>query len=193
VKLHHIIHFLTIAGLGPGHLARAEVDVYFDFAEWQSALTSVTTIPFTGFADGTLISTQYEAQGILFDSPHPFTLSGIDLFLNDGAGITTNTLIQDIEAQFSQPQYGIAAHFTGSIQLEIFSDGASTFLSDTYGGAPGVFVGFVLDQPFDSAILFDPNDPVVVIDDLHFGVPGPGALPLLALAGIVGRRRRSAA
>lgn len=172
--------------------ASADVEVYFDFAEWQNALTSTTTIGFTGFPKGFGISDQYADQGVLFPPNDTFILTGFDLFPNDGAGLHSGVASGEIAASFLEPQYGIAAHFTGSIQFELFSDGASMFLSDTFGGAPGVFVGFVSDQPFDSAVLFDPNDPVAVIDDIHFGVPAPGALPLLGAAGIVGggRRRR---
>jgi len=181
-----------LAALGPCRVVSAEAEVFFDFAEWQSAMSSTTTIGFTGFPDGTLISNQYEAQGVVFESPHPFTLSGFDLFLEDGAGIVTNTFIQDIEVQWSQPQYGIATHFTGAIQFQLFDDNGMVYESDTFGVGTGLFVGFISTISFDRAVIFDPTGiGIVVIDDLHFGVPAPGALGLFALAGAIhGRRRR---
>ena len=57
------------------------------------------------------------------------------------------------------------------------------YSSRVFGGGPGVFVGVVSSQLFDAATLSDPVDTNVVIDDLHFGVPAPPTLGLLALAG----------
>jgi hypothetical protein len=54
------------------------------------------------------------------------------------------------------------------------------------------FAGLISSQAFDAALVFDPIGTLVVLDNLHFGVPAPGVLPLLALAGIVGARRRIA-
>jgi hypothetical protein len=168
-----------------------EVQVYVNFAEWQAALTSTTTIGFTGFQDGMSITNEYAGDGVTFASPSPFVLNGFDSFPNDGSGIVTNSFIQQISAEFSSGQYGIATHFSGAIQFSLLFEGQLVYESDPFGVGSALFVGLVTDIPFDRVILFDPVDPVVVIDDLHFGVPAPGILPLLALAGIIGQRRRS--
>jgi MYXO-CTERM domain-containing protein len=57
------------------------------------------------------------------------------------------------------------------------------------------FAGLLSLVSFDQAIIYRPPEvsDLVVIDNLYFGVPAPVALPLLALAGVVGRRRRRTA
>jgi MYXO-CTERM domain-containing protein len=187
---HRFLAVVIAASMPVCNPASADVEVYFDFNEWQNALTTTTSIGFTGFPDGTGITNQYEAQGVVFDSPPPFVLNGFDTFPNDGAGLHGSSFSGQIVANFLEPQYAIASHFTGDQQIELYSAGLPILTLDPFGGPPGTFVGFILDQPFDAAIIFDPVDPVVVIDDLHFGVQAPGILPLLGAVALFGSRRR---
>jgi hypothetical protein len=190
MTLLRLISVLFIAAAFRGHQACAAVEVFFDFTEWQSALTSTTTIDFTGLPNGFGISDQYADQGVLFPPNDTFILHGFSTFPNDGAGLHSGVASGEIAATLLEPQFGIAFHFAGLMQMELSHEGQAVFLSDIYGGGVGNFVGFVADSPFDGAVLFDPLDPVAVIDDLHFGVPAPGALGLIAIAAMVGGRRR---
>lgn len=189
MTFHRFIPLLFICSVSCAQQACAAVEIFFDFTEWQNALTSVTTIGFTGFPDGTGITNQYEQEGVVFAPPPSFVLNGFDTFPNDGAGLHGSSFSDQIVANFLEPQYGIAFHFPGTLQIQLSFQNQFVFLSDELGGAGiGHFVGFVLDTPFDGAVVTDPLS-VVVIDDLHFGVPAPGVLPLLALAEVMGKRR----
>ena len=180
-----------LAGLALASPALGTVEVYFDFAEWQAALPSFTTIDFTGFDKGDDIYDQYADQGVLFPGDN-FILLSESNFPIDGSGLHTGTFTEEIEASFFEPQYALATHFTGAIQLFLFSRGQLVYESGFFGDGIGLFVGLVSTDPFDGAMLRDPTDPVGVIDNLYFGVPAPGALGFFALAGMSGpgRRRR---
>ena len=180
-----------MAGLALASPALGTVEVYFDFAEWQAALPSFTTIDFTGFEKGDDIFDQYADQGVLFPGDN-FILLSESNFPNDGAGLHSGTFTEQIEVSFLEPQYALGTHFVGDNQFELFFAGQSIFTSLLYEGPPGTFVGLISEQPFDAALILDPEDPVVVIDDLHFGVPAPGALTALGFAALtgLGRRRR---
>jgi hypothetical protein len=63
------------------------------------------------------------------------------------------------------------------------------FTSDVFDGGVGNFLGLVSSDLFDAAVLIDPQDEAE-IDDLHFGVPAPGAIWLLGLAALRPARQR---
>jgi hypothetical protein len=153
---------------------------FTDRDAWFAAVGQVTTIGFTEFPAGTQLTNQYDELGVLFTD-------GLDIVLrddyyfhfpNDGAGMNS---VGSTTLAFATPQYSIAADFPGFIQFTLFSSGVAIYTSSPFGLLPvGNFAGLVSSQPFDAALISDPFGDNAFADDLHFGVPAPGALWLLA-------------
>ena len=84
--------------------------------------------------------------------------------------------------------------FPGNVRFQLFSNEELIYTSSVFGLEPtGNFAGLLSTETFDAAVILDPFDEFVFIDDLHFGVPAPGTLWLLAFLGLSsasGRRRR---
>ncbi len=98
----------------------------------------------------------------------------------------------DIELLFDSPQLWIAVDYPGDVRIQLFDRGALIFTSsDNFpGGGLGFFAGLASTEFFDGVIISDPTDDAVFIDDLHFGVPAPSTLALLAFAALTACRRR---
>ncbi|MCH8166014.1 MAG: PEP-CTERM sorting domain-containing protein, partial [Planctomycetes bacterium] len=92
---------------------------------------------------------------------------------------------------FTTPQAWIGVDYPGLLRIELFSAGRLIFTSNTHGKFLGNFLGLISTELFDAAVLIDPAGDVF-IDDLHFGVPAPGAVFLFGLAALCARRRRRA-
>ena len=90
---------------------------------------------------------------------------------------------------FDTPQAWIGVDFPGDLQIDLFSKGRLIHTSVFIAGGIGNFGGIVSSKLFDPAFLIDPVDGAVFIDDVHFGVPAPGALWLLGVAALFPRRR----
>jgi len=182
---------IALAGVVTSVPAFAHVEVYFDFDEWQAALTRTTSIDFTGFPNGTVIFAQFEDQGVVFPTQDAFILLGQSIFPDDGAGLHSGIVSGNITMRFLQPQYGIGTHFIGDSQIDLFAGGALIYSSLGWNEPAGTFIGYVSDQPFTEAVISAVGTvPINVIDDLHFGVPAPGALGVFATAALTGSRRR---
>ena len=180
---------LLIGWPGNGEALGGFVEEFTDKAEWISAVGRFTTIGFTGFPDGTLITDQYADLGVLFVGGNENIFLSDNGFPNDGAGLFGGGLL--IAVAFDTPQAWIAVDFPGRIQFELFSAGELIYTSNEFGvGGVGNFAGLVSTELFDLAVMSDPSDMDVFIDDLHFGVPSPPVLALLALAGLFSARRR---
>jgi hypothetical protein len=162
-----------------------EVTLYEDFAEWQAATGSIVSIDFTDLPQFTFVTDQYADQGVIFTDGDDIIFGPSPTFPSDGFGIDGQG---EFNLQFSSPQAWIGTHLVGTGQLQLFYLGTLIFTSNPYDDNTG-FVGFTSTELFDAVRIFD-DDPSVVFDNLHFGVPGPGALPPLALAGLMGARRR---
>ena len=166
------------------------VEEFTDKDSWISAVGDFTTIGFTGFPAGTFITDQYADLGILFtdgnDSISPFDPI---TYPEDGWGLDGNG---NISVAFDTPQAWIGVDFPGFLSIELFSQGRLFFTSNLSGGAGvGNFLGLISSQLFDAAVVVEGAPGFEAeIDDLHFGVPAPGAIWLLALAGLFSRRRR---
>jgi hypothetical protein len=170
---------------------RGEVIEVFDSAEWQNALATVTTVGFTEHPAGTLITNQYADLGLLFTDGNDNIVCCGNAFRIDGAGVGGGFPFGPITLAFVTPQSGIAAEFPGAVRFSLFSRGALLYESQPYSrGLGNLFVGLVSTAPFDAVVIDDPIDNAVFLDDLYFGVPAPGVLPLVALAGAMGGRRR---
>ena len=181
---------LVLAALAcPALPAHAGVTEFSDRAEWEAAVGAFTTIDFTGFPAFTIITDQYQDLGVTFTDGNDVTFF-TPSFVNDNWGLDGNG---DIHLSFERPQGWIGVDFPGDVRVLLFSGGELIHFSSFFSAGPdgvGGFAGLVSTELFDAAVILDRVDDAVFIDDLHFGVPAPGGLMLLALAGIWPRRRR---
>ena len=171
-----------------GRVTLGGVIEFTDKDEWIAAVGRFTTIDFTGFPDGTFITDQYADLGVLFTDGADVIRFAPNAFPNDEWGLDGN---QQIDLLFDTPQAYIAVDFPGFLMIELFSGGELIYTSGLLGiGGVGNFGGLISSELFDAAAIFDPFDDNVAIDDLHFGVPAPGAVWILALVGVYATRRR---
>ncbi len=177
------------ACLGGGVAVAGFVDEFTDKAEWIAAVGDFTTIGFTGFPAGTFITDQYADLGILFTDGNDSINFSPTAFPNDAWGLDGNG---DISVSFDAPQAWIGVDFPGFLSIELYSQGRLFFTSNLSGGAGvGNFLGLISSELFDAAVVVEGAPGFEAeIDDLHFGVPAPGALWLLAVAALLPRRRR---
>jgi hypothetical protein len=167
---------------------QADVVEFDDKAAWEAAVGDYTTIDFTGYEWGTLITDQYEDQGVLFtDCKCYINGETYQLYPNDGWGLKD---LERIHIEFVEPQHWIAVEFPGSLKIELFFNGNSLYHSAYLGGGgSGFFGGLVSDQLFDEVVIYDPQG-TVTIDDLHFGVPTPGSVIVLLVGITMSSQRR---
>ena len=187
-KTIRLIAAAMLAWVGNGQVSGGFVEEFTNKDEWIAAVGRFTTIDFTGFPDGTFITDQYADLGILFTDGNDSIFLNDGAFPNDGAGLDGNG---NISVSFDTPQAWIGVDFPGVLQIELFSSGRLFYTSSIAGGGgAGFFFGLISSELFDAAVLIDPVDGAVFIDDVHFGVPAPSALWLLAVAAFMPRRRR---
>jgi MYXO-CTERM domain-containing protein len=169
--------------------ARGEVREYTDYDEWRSAVGHFTTIQFTEYPPGTIVTDQYADLGILFTDGNDVVdeWSGY----NDGFGLW-GPAFDDVTVEFDSPRTAIAVHFPGLIQFDIYRADELIYRSSVFSDAYDDVAGLITTEPFDAALIYDPTGNGVAIDDLHFGppIPAPGALGLLGFAALAGRRRQ---
>ena len=175
--------------LAPAGPTQAGVIELIDREEWFSLVGPVITVDFTGFAPGTFITDQYADLGILFTDGNDSIFPSKPAFPNDGVGLDGNG---NISVAFDTPQPWIGVDFPGFLSIELYSQGRLFFTSNLNGGAGvGNFLGLISSQLFDAAVVVEGAPGFEAeIDDLHFGVPAPGSVCLLVLAGLWPRRRR---
>lgn len=162
---------------------------YHDKAAWLAAVGAVTTLDFVGLTPGSFITDEYANLGVLFADGNDSVLGpgGFDTFPNDGWGLDGNG---NITLLFASPQAWIAVDFPGNLRIDLYREGLLIYNSGEFGvGGVGNFGGVVSSELFDRAILTDIQDQAAV-DDIFFGVPGPGVVPLLGFAGLWPPRRR---
>ena len=184
-----LIAAAMLAWVGNGQVSGGFVEEFTNKDEWIAAVGRFTTIGFTGFPDGTFITDQYADLGVLFtDGFDNIACCSKNTFPNDGAGLDGHSAIH---LSFDSPQAWIAVHFPGAVKFELFSGGDLIYTSSNFGGGgTGFFAGLLSSDLFDAVVLSDPFVGDVFIDDLHFGVPAPPALAVLALASLFSPRSR---
>ena len=166
------------------------VTEFTDKDAWIAAVGRFTTVDFVGFPVGTFITEQYAGLGIHFtdgnDSISPFDPI---TFPNNGWGLDGNG---NINVSFDSDQAWLAVDFPGHLRFQLFSEGQLIYESGLFGQAGvGNFAGLISSESFDAATLVEFfQGAEAEIDDLHFGVPSPGVIALLALGGLHHRRRR---
>jgi len=184
-----LLHVLaSIIALTAGS-ARCPADIieFTDKAQWEAAAGQFTTIDFTGFDSGTIITSQYIDPGVVFTGGDDLIHPGSG-FVNDGWGLAGH---ESIDMAFTGPVNAIAADFPGGLMIELYWEGDLLYTSSNFGqGGSGWFAGLVSTDPFDFAVFRDWIDESTFIDDLHFGPPIPGAPVVVAFVFAVFTRRR---
>ena len=188
-KCVNLMIALTVAN-SSAH-ARPLVTEYTIKANWQAAVNNnYSTVDFTGFPEGTFITTQYSSLGVTFtDGNDSIGLTGS--FIDDGAGLEGNNIIQ---VSFSAPISWIAADYPGELKIKLYNQGSLIYTSSNFGfGGVGFFAGLVLtNASFDAAVILKASGDDTSIDNLFFGppIPGPGPLALLGIAALMPNWRR---
>jgi len=173
--------------LVPTAWTTADLVVYDDKVAWEAAVGgNFSTMDFTGFPENTIITDQYAHLGAIFTQGGFITFTGS--FEQDGWGLSSN--LDEFILEFDQPMNWLAADHPGFLQYFLYLDGVLVGETSLLGGDLGSFSGVISDEPFDMVIILDPAT-VPNVDDLHFGpaIPAPAAW-VLAVAPLVGRRRR---
>ena len=174
--------------------AHAEDQTFEDFNAWSSESQPVTTIDFD-MPPGTFVVDQYSDEGVIFPG---YDITDYGFYAQDNLGLSG---FEEIHAIFDSPRTSIGMHFPSIIQVELFNDGELIYDSGSVGAQEiDNFFGVVTEQPFDRALISDPQGfpPAftVNIDNLYFGppVPAPGALTIFAASVLLapGRKRRRA-
>ncbi|MHC4794516.1 MAG: hypothetical protein ACYTDE_09490 [Planctomycetota bacterium] len=179
---------LAVAATTGSHAAVTE---FMSIEEWSSAAGTYTEIGFTEFPDLTEIVDQYRDQGVLFPGLDVIQGPAPVAFPIDGFGLSSVEGLIDME--FLDPISAFAIHFPGFTNIRMWSgDTVIGEVIDVGGGGGGNFIGFTFDVPVTRVEMIEPFPPGDVnIDQLYFTViPGPAALPLLAIGLLRGRRRR---
>ncbi len=176
--------------------AHADITAYTNFEAWRNASESITTLTFTEHPHGTHLTDQYSEFGIMFpedDNHHVIEAEQFD----DGHGLQGHD--GSITFRFDEPQAWVGYTHFGLSGIELYHGSELVYANNDLGtsGGPG-FSGVVsTDQTFDRVVLYRPDDsfPVMWAGEIHYGIPAPGAIAALALAGLFGgsRRRRPAA
>ena len=155
---------------------------------WQGAAAPFSTITFTEFPAGTVITTQYQDEGLTF------TPGAIEnepsIYPNDGFGLGNGV---PITISFDQDRNSIAFDFPGSLIIKLFNDGSLIYTSGIFGvGGPGHFGGLISTNSFDQITISHAFSSNSSVDDMYFGAPVPAPASAILLLGLAacGRRRR---
>jgi len=180
-----------LVSLSRGNFAAASMDVTLDFKFWSYEVGSFHTIDFTGFPDGTPITTQYDNEGIVFTGGMEQIRHDQIEYPLDGEGLFAEPW-NDVIINFDQPQLVYGQHFGYQAQLDFFLGGKLVYSSDVLGMCGcGFFAGFISDLPFDQIIIRNPVGNPVEIDDLYyFTVPAPATLGCFLISGLCLRGRQ---
>lgn len=143
-------------------------------AAWLAAAGSFTRLGFTGLPEGTLVATQFASDGVAFTDGVDVTEQN-NSFLNDGWGLSG--AFDEITIAFSLPMHAIAVDFVSRASFRLYLNGQLTYTSSNFVGGAGSFAGLISDRPFDAAVIYDPTGGVF-IDDLYFGPPFVGSVPV---------------
>ena len=182
--------------------ASAAVAVFTSYNVWGSAVTAngqtVAVENFNSFGPGTaasLTGSPLPASGITWTATAP--TNGL---VTDGATVRTAAATDALVFDFAPGVQGIG----GNIYTSVL--GASSFAFIQVTLADGVsyfgnsnnaqmFIGFYSDTTSIAKLTITVyqvlgQDSFATVDNLYFAVPAPGALALLATAGLVGVRNR---
>ena len=167
------------------------VQEFTDANEWESAVGEFSTINFDTLPGGTPLDDQYAHLGVTF-GPWVWEIAGEKAISPEPHG--------SIQVFFDEPQAWAAFEPGFNLGVRLFSEGKMIYESElgAFGKHDGTpFGGVISSKPFDEMVIYRPTifggDGGTTIDALHWGIPAPGSLALLALAGMVGPSRRRGA
>lgn len=180
---------VALAGALASGAAYADVQAFTDKQAWIDAVGDFNTIDFTGFEEGTIITDQYADLGVFFTDGDDEIGFSADRYPNDNWGLNGN--FGGITLAFDSPQSWFGADYAFGLGIWFFRDDELVLVASFDGKGGGNFGGIISDEPFDGLFLTGhPAGCCPFIDDLYFGVPGPGGVAVFIVAG-VGRRRRT--
>lgn len=161
---------------------------------WFAAAPGYESVTFTGFAEGTQITSQYASQGIVlgFAGSAGNAIQNNDfMYAQDGWGIVGNG---SITATFASPMRAFAMHYPGAARFRFYSGTTQLHFAEFLTSGAGNFVGFTSDVGFDRVVIsaFEPQNFGIFADNMYFSsVPAPAPVALLALATALASRRRA--
>lgn len=199
--------FLCAVLLAAYPAALASADVFFDRASFDAAWPGLPLLDFEGIAP---------AGDIIEPTPQPWAPS---VFFSDPAGDASSVAIADSGFFFATPTdalfmdlfavpllatfdpkviavgFDVAIGFGGlSATVEVFSSGGDLLASETFDTASETvfttFIGFSGFGDIGSVLITPGGGGFVLIDNFAYGIPMPGTIALLCVAGCFGRRRR---
>ena len=197
--------FAALLAAYPASLASA--DVFFDRASFDLANPGLPVLDFEGIAP---------PGGLIEPAPQPWAPS---VFFSDPAGDASEVAIVDSGFFFGTPTdvlfmdvfnrpmlatfdpeviavgFDIAIGFGGFIAtVEVFAPGGELLASETFDTEAETvfttFIGFSGFGEIGSVLITPPSNAFVLIDNFAYGIPMPGTMALLCVAGFFGRRRR---
>ncbi len=154
----------------------ADVVILEDREAWMAEAGSFTTIDFTGYPHGTIVTDQYEDLGITFGPFQMYVQQTSSAFPSDGFGLS-GVGNSPIGFSFFEPQTWVGVDYPGAVQLELYSQGELIYQSGFYL-PPGDsnFLGLLSPAPFDMVIVRNPTrGGQGNIDNLYFGSAGGGS------------------
>lgn len=168
-----------------------DIEQYYFENEWLDAIDPMggayTTLDFTGFEDGEILTDQYVDEGVFFPGVASAVTSSSS-FLNDGWGMYNRG--ERMIMEFSESQNWIAADYPGTLVISLYQGDEllGDFLFPTSG--QGFFAGLVSETAFDRAELWEAG--TAFVDDIRFGatIPAPGVLATMFLGALAPCRRR---
>ena len=181
--------------------ASAAVAVFTNFGVWNSVVTAngqtfaVETFNSDGPGTATsLTGSPLSASGMTWTATAPTGL------VTDGATVRTATATDDLVFDFAPGVQGIG----GNIYTSVLGASSFAFIQVTladgvsyFGNSDnaGMFIGFYSDTTSIAKLTITVYQVVgapsyATVNNLYFAVPAPGALALLAAAGLVGVRNR---
>ena len=196
--------FAVLVAACPATVASA--DVFFDRASFDAANPGLPVLDFEGIAPkGGFIepTPQPWAPSVFFSDPAG---SAASVAISDSGffGLPTDALFMDLftvpllatfDPKVIAVGFDVAIGFGGfGATVDVFSSAGGLLASETFDTAPEsvftTFIGFSGFGEIGSVLITPLSGGFVLIDNFAYGVPMPGTMALLGVAGFVGRRRR---
>jgi hypothetical protein len=173
--------------------SEASVSEITNKVAWQAVAGPSAAVTFAEFPAGTNINNQYASAGVLFTDnvfvsvTTAFPSDGHGVFSDDGFGH-----FGTMHLSFTTPRSAFAMDFIGDVIVQLYSQNQLIFTGQLYDADFTPFLGIFSTAPFDAAVITDPADNDINVDNFYIGppVPAPSALALLGLATLSVRSRR---
>lgn len=161
--------------------------------QWFGAAGAYQLVAFTGFAEGTQITSQYSSMGVQFafqgDWGNNIQTSSF-MYPQDGWGMVGNGTIT---VAFDSPMLAFAVHYPGDMRIGFYSGASLLHSWGAQATGSNLFAGFTSDVAFDRVVLssYGPQNLGLFVDNVYFSaVPGPATLVALGLGTALTRSRQ---